>query len=165
MTYIKALIICCITFLTACGGSDSPTGNASAPPATPAIDGPKQDLLTDEDEFISTESDDLSLRDIEAPITQDFTASKQQQITISSQSGDSCHINIYTRYNKKGLRFTPSQGGRVLQMYSDSCEYTGMVYLLNQQHKLLVEVINLNAQDTTTYYEKTVQASGIEIII
>jgi len=169
MKFIQTLIICNIAFISACGGSDSPTGNVSPPAGdvvTPAIDGPKQELHSEDDGFISTESDGLRLEDIEAPITQKFTAAKQQQLTITSQSGDSCHINIYTRYNKvAGPKFAPSAGSRVVQMYSENCTYSGTVYLLNQQRKLLIEVINLNLDDTTSYYEEAIQNSAIEVAI
>ncbi len=162
MKFIQTLIICNIAFISACGGDDSPTGNMT----TPATDGPKQELLSEDDGFISTESDDLRLEDVEAPITQKFTAAKQQQLTITSQSGDACHINIYTRYNKvAGPKFSPSAGSRVVQMYSENCTYSGTVYLLNQQRKLLIEVVNLNLEDTTSYYEEAIQNSAIEVAI
>ncbi len=171
MKFIQTLIICNIAFISACSdsGSDSPTGNVTTPTgnvATPAIDGPKQALLSEDDGFISTESDNLRLEDIEAPITQKFTAAKQQQLTITSQSGNACHINIYTQYNKiSGHRFTPSAGSRVVQMYSENCTYSGSIYLLSQQRKLLIEVINLNLEDTTSYYEEAIQNSVIEVAI
>ncbi|KXO14305.1 hypothetical protein AKG98_383 [Moritella sp. JT01] len=175
MKLIQTLIICNIAFISACSdsgsgsASDSPTGNVSTPTgnvATPAIDGPKQVLLSDDDGFISTESDDLRLQDIVAPITQKFTAAKQQELTITSQSGDACHINIYTKYNKvSGHKFSPAIGSRVLQMYSENCAYSGSIYLLSQQRKLLIEVINLNLEDTTSYYEETIQNTAIEVAI
>jgi hypothetical protein len=171
MKFIKTLILCNIAFISACSDSDSdsPTGNVSTPTAnvsSPAVDGPKLELLTDDDGFISTENDDLRLEDIEAPITQKFTAAKQQQLTITSQRGDACHINIYTQYNKlSGHVFTPSAASRVVQMYSEDCEYSGTVYLLNQERKLLIEVINLNHEDTTSYYEEVTKDSVIEVAI
>ncbi|SGY86213.1 Putative uncharacterized protein [Moritella viscosa] len=171
MKFIQTLIICNIAFISACSDSesDSPTGNVSTPTAnvvTPAIDGPEQELLSDDDGFISAESDDLRLQDIEAPITQKFTATKQQELIITSQGTDSCHINVYTRYDKtSGYNFTPSGGSRVVQVYSANCEYSGTIYLLNQQHKLLIEVVNLNQEDTTSYYEETIKNTAIEVAI
>jgi len=162
MKFIQTLILCNIVFISACGGSDSPSGNVSVP----AIDGPKQALEVNEDSFITAEGSNNKVTDIEAPVDHNFTAAKQQQITITSQGKDSCHINIYTRYNKAGGdKFAPSAGSRVVQVYSEQCEYSGAVFLLNQQRKLLIEVINLNIEDTTSYYEKTVQNSPIELAI
>ena len=71
---------------------------------------------------------------------------------------------MYSRYNKaRGDQFAPTAGSRVVQVYSESCEYSGTVHLLNQQRKLLIEVINLNSEDTTSYYEATVQSGPIEL--
>ncbi|QUM88369.1 hypothetical protein HWV03_05795 [Moritella sp. 36] len=171
MKFIKTLIICNIAFISACSdsGSDTPTGNVSTPTgnvATPAVDGPKLELLSDDDGFISTENDDLKLQDIVAPITQKFTAAKSQQLTITSQGGSACHINIYTQYNKaSGHKFAPKNGSRVLQVYSENCAYSGSIYLLSHQHKLLIEVINLTQEDTTSYYEETIQETPIEVAI
>lgn len=169
MKIIQTLIICNIAFISACGGSDSPAGNVNTPAdnvTAPTIDGPKQVLFSDEDGFISTESDNLKFEGIEAPITQTFTAATQQQLTITSQSGDACHINIYTRYNKSaGTQFAPLAGSRVVQMHSEDCTYSGTIALLNQQRKLLIEVINLSLEDTTSYYEETIQSNAIEVAI
>lgn len=170
MKFIQTLIICNISLISACSDDgNSPTGNVQVPienVASSAIDGSKQELFTDDDGFISTESDDFRLQNIEAPVTQSFTAAKQQTLTITSQEGESCHINIYTQYNKTSRNnFTPSGGSRVVQAYSENCEYSGTIYLLNQQRKLLIEVINLNRDDTTSYYEATIQNQPIEVAI
>lgn len=166
MKLIKTLIICNIAFISACGGSDSPSGNTPAAAESAAIDGPVRQLTADEDGFITTEGESTRFQDIEVPEDQDFTASKQQQLTITSAGGTSCHINVYSRFNKaQGNNYSPSAASRIIQMYSDTCEYSGTIYILNQQQKLLVEVINLNLDDTTSYYEKLIDNKPIEVAV
>ncbi|WP_392340648.1 hypothetical protein [Moritella marina] len=160
MNYKQQLLICTVATIsmTGCGGSDSPSGNVPvgntpAPAATTTIDGPKQVLTENEDSFIPTASNGNSLLNVTAPSTLNFRASTTMQLQITSNNAQPCNINIYKDYDASSApTFIPDPKGKVMQINSDTCSYSGQIYVLNQQQKLLAEVVSL--QDATTRYSE-----------
>ncbi|PKH09344.1 hypothetical protein [Moritella sp. Urea-trap-13] len=165
MNFKQQLLICTVMTMSisACGGGDSPSGNAATPSNTPSaipsVDGPKQELTQDEDSFIPTASNDNSLFNINASSALTYQASTTMQLQIASNSGQPCNINIYKEYDKfLGPDFTPNPSSQVMQINSDTCSYSGPIYILNQQQKLLAEVVSL--QHATTQYSEILITSN-----
>ncbi|GIC82642.1 hypothetical protein [Moritella sp. F3] len=164
MNFKQQLLICTVMTIsiTGCGGSDSPSGNAPVA-AAPTIDGPKQVLSENEDSFIPTASNDNSLFNVSAPSTLNYRASTTMQLQITSNSAQPCNINIYKDYDTlPGPTFTPAPSGKVIQINSDTCSYSGQIYILKQQQKLLAEVVSLQ-NATTTYSEVLLNGNTITL--
>ncbi len=167
MTFKQKIFICTVISLSisACGGSDSPSGNPTTPDnqTEPTIDGEQQALTEDEDNFIPTASDNNSLKNITAPSTLNFRASTTLQLHITSNSAQPCNINIYKDYEASlNPKFTPAPKGKVMQINSDTCSYSGQIYILNQQQKLLAEVVSLQSE-TTSYHEIVIASNTISL--
>ena len=165
MNYKQQLLICTTMAITVagCGGSDSPSGNTPSgnTPATTAVDGPKQVLTENEDSFIPITDDGNSLLNITAPSTLNFRASTTLQLHITSNSAQPCNINIYKDYEASlNPKFTPDP--KVMQINSDTCSYSGQIYILNQQQKLLAEVVSLQSE-TTSYHEIVIASNTISL--
>ncbi|MDX2319529.1 MAG: hypothetical protein QNK26_02915, partial [Moritella sp.] len=138
------------------------SGNAATTPAdqaTPTVDGAKQALTQDEDSFIPTASNNNSLLNINASSALNYQASTTMQLQIVSNSGQPCNINIYKEYAKfLGPDFAPDPSSQVMQINSDTCSYSGPIYILNHQQKLLAEVVSL--QHSTTQYSEILITSN-----
>ncbi|SQD80678.1 hypothetical protein [Moritella yayanosii] len=168
MTFKQKTFICtviCIS-ISACGGSDSPSGNATTPSgnqATTTVDGARQELTQDEDSFIPTASNNNSLQNITASSTLNYQASTTMQLQIDSNSAQPCNINIYKQYGKfLGPVFAPNPDSQVIQINSDTCSYSGPIYILNQQQRLLAEVVSLQ-HATTSYHEIIISSNTITL--
>ena len=175
MTFKQKIFICTVICMSisACGGSDSPSGNATTPsgkstspsgnPAATTVDGAKQELTQDEDSFIPTASNDNSLQNINASSALNYQASTTMQLQIDSNSAQPCNINIYKQYDKfLGPVFAPNPDSQVMQINSDTCSYSGPIYILNQQQRLLAEVVSLQ-HATTSYHEIIISSNTITL--
>ena len=93
MTFKQKIFIYTVIYMSisACGGSDSPSGNQAAT----TVDGAKQALTPDEDSFIPTASNDNRLQNINASSALNFQASSTLQLQVASNSAQPCNINIY----------------------------------------------------------------------
>jgi hypothetical protein len=171
MNFKQPLLICAVMTIsiTGCGGSDSPSGNTpstNAPDTTATattIDGAQQVLNENEDSFIPIANNDNNLLNVSAPSTLNYRASTTMQLQITSNSGQPCNINIYKDYDTlSGPTFTPDPKGKVMQINSDTCSYSGQIYVLRQQQKLLAEVVSLQ-NATTTYNEVLLSGNSITL--
>lgn len=171
MNFKQPLLICAVMTIsiTGCGGSDSPSGNTPSTNApdttttTTTIDGAQQVLNENEDSFIPIANNDNNLLNVSAPSTLNYRASTTMQLQITSNNAQPCNINIYKDYDASSVpTFIPDPKGKVMQINSDTCSYSGQIYVLNQQQKLLAEVVSL--QDATTRYSE-VLLSGNSITL
>ena len=158
----KILIFTVISLsISACGGSDSPSGNSTTPLA-PTVDGAEQVLTEGEDSFIPTASNN-SLQNINASSALNYRASTTMQLQVDSNSAQSCNININKQYDKfLGPVFAPDPNSRVIQINSNTCSYSGPIYILNQQKRLLAEVVSLQ-HATTSYHEIIITSNTITL--
>jgi len=148
--------------ISACGGSDSPSGNPTTPSAQ-TVDGAEQVLTQGEDSFIPTASNNNSLKNINASSALNYQASTTMQLQVDSSSAQPCDINIYKQYEKfLGPVFAPDPNSQVMQINSDSCSYSGPIYILNQQQRLLAEVVSLQ-HATTSYHEIIISNNTIAL--
>jgi len=164
MTFKQKIFICTVISISisACGGSDSPSGNPITPP-TQTVDGAKQVLTQGEDSFIPTASNNNSLKNINASSALNYQASTTMQLQVDSSSAQPCDINIYKQYEKfLGPVFAPDPNSQVMQINSDSCSYSGPIYILNQQQRLLAEVVSLQ-HATTSYHEIIISNNTIAL--
>ncbi|WP_017220881.1 hypothetical protein [Moritella dasanensis] len=170
MNINQQLLICTVVslFISACGGSDSPSGNTVTPPTNktiPTVDGAKQVLTEDEDSFIPTASNNNSLKNITAPSTLTYRASTTMQLQVDSNSAQPCNINIYKEYDTlSDSGFTPDPSSQVMQIDSETCSYSGPIYILNQQKTLLAEVVSLQ-HATTSYHEVLITNNTITLSV
>jgi len=171
MTFKQKIFIYTVISLSisACGGSDSPSGNPTTPsgnpstPLAPTVDGAEQVLLQGEDSFIPTASNNNSLQNINASSALNYQASTTMQLQVDSNSAQPCDINIYKQYDKfLGPVFAPDPNSQVMQINSDSCSYSGPIYILNQQQRLLAEVVSLQ-HATTSYHEIIISSNTITL--
>jgi len=164
MTFKQKIFICTVISMSisACGGSDSPSGNSITPPAQ-TVDGAEQVLAQGEDNFIPTASNNNSLQNINASSALNYQASTTMQLQIDSNSAQPCDINIYKQYDKfLGPVFAPDPNSQVMQINSNSCSYSGPIYILNQQQRLLAEVVSLQ-HATTSYHEIIISNNTITL--
>jgi hypothetical protein len=175
ITRITPLIL--LSLLSACGGggggggADSitaePANNATPAPAdTPPIDGESIELTQVDDGFLASGNTDTQLQALAAPSSHQFLPASAQAITIDSTNSSPCHLNIYSQYdiNDNG-EFVPDGDSKVIQANTTNCHYSGQLYTMNHWSTLLIEVIDSQLSDQTTYYEVTLHAGPIAITI
>jgi hypothetical protein len=155
-----------IMSISACGGGgggdDAPSGNTAT---APTVDGAKQVLTENEDSFIPTASNNNSLKNITAPSTLTYRASTTLQLQVDSNSAQPCNINIYKEYDTlSDSGFTPDPSSQVMQIDSETCSYSGPIYILNQQKTLLAEVVSLQ-HATTSYHEVLITNNTITLSV
>ena len=161
MTFKQKIFIYTVIYMSisACGGSDSPSGNQAAT----TVDGAKQALTPDEDSFIPTASNDNRLQNINASSALNYQASSTMQLQVASNSAQPCNINIYKQYDKfLGPVFAPDPDSQIMQINSDTCSYSGPIYILKQQQRLLAEVVSLQ-HATTSYHEIIISSNTITL--
>lgn len=161
MTFKQKIFIYTVIYMSisACGGSDSPSGNQAAT----TVDGAKQALTPDEDSFIPTASNDNRLQNINASSALNYQASSTMQLQVASNSAQPCNINIYKQYDKfLGPVFAPDPDSQIMQINSDTCSYSGPIYILKQQQRLLAEVVSLR-HATTSYHEIIISSNTITL--
>jgi len=82
---------------------------------------------------------------------------------VISNSAQPCNINIYKQYDKlSGAVFMPDASSQVMQINSDTCSYSGPIYILNQQQRLLAEVVSLQ-HATSRYHEIIITSNTINL--
>ena len=161
MTFKQKIFIYTVIYMSisACGGSDSPSGNQAAT----TVDGAKQALPPDEDSFIPTASNANRLQNINASSALNYQASSTMQLQVASNSAQPCNINIYKQYDKfLGPVFAPDPDSQIMQINSDTCSYSGPIYILKQQQRLLAEVVSLR-HATTSYHEIIISSNTITL--
>ncbi len=152
MKLIPKLLLCSVSAIAACGVEEN-SNDAPAATTTTTVDGGFIPLTLTEENYQSASTNSDGLKTVVATITQTFTASTTQQLHLTSTVDAPCNINIYGQYERQASAFKPQPDSRLMQINSATCSYTGPIYILNHQQKLLVEVIDLQQRDTTAYYE------------
>lgn len=141
MRHLKSILAVSILLISACGGGGGESSNSVAQ----TVDGFLQPLSDSDDSFIDTASNNNKLSSISALKNQRFTASKKLNISLIFNEGQPCAINIYKDYvvGESEEIITRDQS-RIMKLTSDNCQYNGPLAVLNQQSKVLIEIIDIN---------------------
>lgn len=159
MKHLKQILLINALLVSACGGGGGESSNS----VQPTVDGFLQPLTQDDDSFINTVNNNNKLSSISALRSQDFTASKTIDLALAYNNNRPCAINIYKVYSvNQNSVISTDRESRVMQLSSNNCQYNGPLFLLNQQSKLLIEVIDIENQQTN-YSEAKVMENGLSI--
>ncbi len=153
---VGTISICTVlSLLTACGSESD-----SAVPER--VDGPIVELTTQDDSYHSGKGDNNSLQNITSTAENQFTAARATAIQIQSADSTPCHVNIYSDFTKLSTEtYIPDPTARVMQINSATCDYSGMLYVMHHWESLLVEVIIIEQNSSTRYFEATLPSDAV----